>query len=65
MHARRIPGVLRLVPPHISLNDDRIVTTRIATAMEVGDEAAVHEVWSRALVSQSNFAGQVGSNCNN
>ena len=42
--------MLRLVPPHISLTDNRIVTTRIATAMEQGDEAAAWAVWREALV---------------
>ena len=59
--ARRIPEVLRLVPPHIPLTEDRILTTRIATAMERGDEAGARAVWREAQVCRSACADQAGS----
>jgi hypothetical protein len=37
--------VLRLAPPHVSLAHNRIATTRIAAAMELGDEAGARAVW--------------------
>jgi hypothetical protein len=53
--------VLRLVPPHISLTDNRILTTRIATAMEQGDEAAAWKVWREAQVRRYTSSDQTGA----